>query len=230
MKKMSNKKKATWIINSVMTLSAIALVAIVHYIKAKYNLPTLVLYACSMPVLIGGFILFSKWLENSKWKDTIEEMEKEAEKEEPTKPKHIPGSFGLILLAIICLGFSIDNGIDLMAGIFSNAYEPENFLKVIVPDCIGVFTLLACSVIISIIAYNVIKKKIFTSANAKLIYSIGAIVIVSVIIQNHYWETTTMMPNDTVGLIFALFGAFIVFFGRVFAIGVKMKEEQDLTI
>ena len=77
MKKMSNKKKATWIINSVMTLSAIALVAIVHYIKAKYNLPTLVLYACSMPVIIGGFILFSKWLENSKWKDTIEEMEKE---------------------------------------------------------------------------------------------------------------------------------------------------------
>ena len=74
------------------------------------------------------------------------------------------------------------------------------------------------------------KKKIFTSANAKLIYSIGTIVIVSVIIQNHYWETTTMMPNDTVGMIFALFGAFIVFFGRVFAIGVKMKEEQDLTI
>jgi hypothetical protein len=142
MKKMSPKKKVTWIINSVMTLSAIALVVIVHYIKAKYNLPTLVLYACSMPVQIGGFILFSKWLENSKWKDTVEEMEKEAEEEEePTKPKHIPGSFGLILLAIICLGFSIDNGIDLTAGIFSNAYEPEQFLKVIVPDCIGVFTI-----------------------------------------------------------------------------------------
>jgi membrane protein YdbS with pleckstrin-like domain len=230
MKNMNPKKKVTWIINSVMILSAIAIVATAHYIKTKYNMPTLVLYACSIPVLIGGFILFSKWLENSKWKDTIEEMEKEAEEEEPTKPKHIPGSFGLILLAIICLGFSIDNGIDLTAGIFSNAYEPEQFLKVIVPDCIGVFTILTCSVIIAIIAYNVMKKKIFTSVNARLIYSIGAIVIVSVIIQTHYWETTTMMPNDTVGMIFALFGAFIVFFGRVFAIGVKIKEEQDLTI
>ena len=229
MKNMDPKKKVTWIINSVMTLSVIALVAIVHYIKAKYNLPTLVLYACCMPILIGGIILLSKWLERSKWKDTVEEMNKKCEKEEE-KSKPIPGSFGLILLAIICLGFSIGNGIDLTTGIFSNAYEPEHFLKVIVPDCIGVSTLLACSAIISLIAYNVMKKKIFTSANAKLIYSIGAIVIVSVIIQNHYWETTTMMPNDTVGMIFALFGAFIVFFGRVFAIGVKMKEEQDLTI
>ena len=89
MKKMSPKKKVTWIINSVMTLSAIALVVIVHYIKAKYNLPTLVLYACSMPVQIGGFILFSKWLENSKWKDTVEEMGKEAEEEE-AKSKPTP--------------------------------------------------------------------------------------------------------------------------------------------
>ena len=229
MKKMNSEKKVNWIIHTVMILMAIALIVLNHYIKVIFDIPVPIIYMCTLPLFIGGIILLSKWLERSKWKDTVEEMNKKCEKEEE-KSKPIPGSFGLILLAIICLGFSIGNGIDLVGGIFSNAYEPEHFLKVIVPDCIGVFTLLACSVIISIIAYNVMKKKIFTSVNAKLIYSIGAIVIVSVIIQNHYWETTTMIPNDTVGLIFALFGLFIVFFGRVFAIGVKMKEEQDLTI
>ena len=229
MKKMNSEKKVNWIIHTVMILMAIALIVLNHYIKVIFDIPVPIIYMCTLPLFIGGIILLSKWLERSKWKDTVEEMNKKCEKEEE-KSKSIPGIFGLILFAILCLGFSIGNGIDLVGGIFSNVHEPEHFLKVIAPDCIGVFTLLACSVIISIIAYNVMKKKIFTSVNAKLIYSIGAIVIVSVIIQNHYWETTTMIPNDTVGLIFALFGLFIVFFGRVFAIGVKMKEEQDLTI
>ena len=229
MKKMSNKKKVTWIINSVMVLSAIALVIIVNYIKAKYNLPALVLYACSMPVLIGGFIFFSKWLENSKWKKTIEEMEKE-EKEEKAKSKPTPGIFSLVLIAIICLGYSISNVTNITEGIFSNTYEAEHFWKVVVPDLMGILTLLACSILIAIMAYNVKKKKIFTCTNARLIYSIGAIIIFSVVIQNHYWETTTMLPNSTVAMNFALFGAFIVFFGRVFDIGVQMKEEQDLTI
>ena len=39
-----------------------------------------------------------------------------------------------------------------------------------------------------------------------------------------------MLPNNTVAMNFSLFGVFIIFFGRVFDIGVKMKEEQDLTI
>ena len=229
MKKMSPKKKVTWIINSVTILSAIALVAIVHYIKAQYNLPTLVLYACCMPVLIGGFILFSKWLENSKWKDTVEEMEKEAEEEE-AKSKPTPNIFSLVVIAIICLGYSIFNVMDITEGIFSNAYEAEHFWKVIVPDFIGILTLLACSILIAIMSYNVMKKKIFTSTNARLIYSIGGIIIFSAIIQNHYWETTSMIPNDTVALYYGLFGVFIIFFGRIFSIGVKIKEEQDLTI
>ena len=229
MKKMSPKKKVTWIINSVMTLSAIALVVIVHYIKARYNLPTLVLYACSMPVLIGGFILFSKWLENSKWKNTIEEMEKEAEEEE-AKSKPTPGIFSLVFIAIICLGYSIFNVIDITEGIFSNTYEAEHFWKVVVPDFLGILTLLACSILIAIIAYNVKKKKIFTRTNARLIYAIGSIVIFSIVIQNHYWETTTMIPNDSVALNYSLLGVFIFFFGKVFDIGVKMKKEQDLTI
>lgn len=229
MKKITPEKKVTWIINVVMILLAIALVALVHYTKTKFNLPTIVLYIAYMPLFIGATILFSKWLEKSKWKDTVEEMEKECEKEE-AKPKPVPGIWWLILLVIICLGFSICNGVNIIEEIISNHHGHEHFFKVIVPDFIGILTLLVCSILIAIIAYNVYKKKIFIYTNAKLIYSIGAIVIFSILIQNHYWEATTMLPNDTVSMIFSLFGVFIIFFGRVFHIGVKIKEEQDLTI
>lgn len=229
MKKMTLKKKLTWLIHIVLILMSIALFVLIFYIRTKYNLPTFVIYAGVLPLFIGGLILLSKWLENSQWKDTLEEMEKEAEKEE-TKSKPAPGVFTIILIAIICLGYSIFNVIKMTEGIISNLYEPEHFLKVIVPDFISILTLLACSILISMIAYNVKKKKIFINTNAKLIYSIGAIVIFSVIVQNHYWETTTMLPNDTVALHYSLLGVFIVFFGKVFGIGVKMKEEQDLTI
>ena len=86
-------------------------------------------------------------------------MEKEAEKEE-TKSKPIPGIYGLILFVIICLGYSVCNAIDITEGIISSTYGQEHFLKVVIPDCINILTLLTCSILIAIIAYNVIKKKI----------------------------------------------------------------------
>ena len=53
MKKMTPEKKVTWIIHTVTVLMVIVLVALVHYTKAKYDLPTVVLYACYMPLFIG---------------------------------------------------------------------------------------------------------------------------------------------------------------------------------
>ena len=112
----------------------------------------------------------------------IEEYEEEKE----AKSKPTPGIFSLIFIAIICLGYSISNVMDITEGIFSNIYEAEHFFKVIVPDLMGILTLLVCSILIAIMAYNVKKKKIFTRTNAILIYAIGAIIIFSVVIQNHY--------------------------------------------
>lgn len=229
MKNLTPKKKVMRIIHIAMWIFLIPLVALQFYVCKRFNIPVIIGFICILPIFWGFVVLLSKWLEKSKWKDTIEEMEKDNEKEE-AKPKPITGIFGLILLSIICLGYSVCNGIETLEGIFSNHYESEYLIKIIVPDCIGILTLLACSILVVIIAYNVYKKRIFTRTNARLIYSIGAILIFSIIIQNHYWETTTMLPNDTVALNFSLFGAFIIFFGRVFHIGVRIKEEQDLTI
>ena len=229
MKKMTSEKKVTWGFNSIAVLMTLALIVTVHYVQAAFGLPTLVLYACFMPFLIGGLTLIYKLMKKTKWKDTIEKMDKKAEIEE-VKSKPIPGIFGLALFVIICVGHSISSGISVIEEILLSNYEQVYLINELLPNCVGISTLLICSVLIAIIAYNVYKRNIFTYTNAKLIYSIGAIIILSVIIQNHYWDVTTMIPNDTVAINFGLLGVFILFFGRVFNIGAKIKEEQDLTI
>ena len=80
------------------------------------------------------------------------------------------------------------------------------------------------------IAYNVYKKNVFVRSNARLISAIGMILLFSVAIQRYYWDATPMLPNDTVAINFGLLAVFILFFGRIFSIGVKMQKEQDLTI
>ena len=228
---MTPEKKVTWIINGATILMAVILVGVVNYLKTILDLPTIILYACLMPLVIGGQIILSKWLVKSKWKDTLEEMEKKCEEEE-AKSKPRPNIIGLAMFVVICLGYSISAGCGVIEDFITtqNHYDQAHFYEVIVPNCISILTLLACSILIAIITYNVYRKNIFTYTNSRLIYGIGVILIFSIIIQNHYWETTPMLPNATVAINFSLLGIFIFFFGKLFSIGVKMKEEQDLTI
>ena len=100
----------------------------------------------------------------------------------------------------------------------------------VAPNIVSVVTLFSCSVLIAMIAYNVYKKNVFVRSNARLISAIGMILLFSVAIQRYYWDATPMLPNDTVAINFGLLAVFILFFGRIFGIGVKMQEEQDLTI
>ena len=229
MKKMTPEKKVRWIIFAAMTLMVVALITIVHYFKTLLNLPPVFLCACFVPFFAWGLNLFYKWLKKSKWKDTVDEIEKKYAVEN-AKSKPMPRIVGIAVIAIVCLGYSISLASGVIEDIVSNSYEQKCFLEMMLPNIISILTLLSCSMLITIIAYNVYRKKVFEYVNARLIYSIGLILIFSVIIQRHYWETTTMLPNDTVAINFSLIGIFILFLGRVFSIGVKIQEEQDLTI
>ena len=226
---MSPEKKVKWIIIAVMSLMIMALITIVSYLKTLFNLPTIIFFACFAPLFAYGIILFSKLLKKSKWSDVVEDMEKKCVAE-AAESKQKPRIIDLAIIVIVSLGYSISLGYGIIEGLVSNQYGQKCFLEVILPNIISILTLLSCSVLIAIIAYNVYKKKVFEYKNARLIYSIGFILIFSVIIQRYYWETTTMLPNDTVAINFCLIGIFILFFGKIFSIGVKMQEEQDLTI
>ncbi len=67
-------------------------------------------------------------------------------------------------------------------------------------------------------------------ANANLIYYIGLIIEFNGILQailNEFAPVTN--PRQTY-MIYILIGVFIIFIGYLFQIGIRMKEEQELTI
>ena len=227
--KMTPEKKVACIIATAMILMVVVFIAAVHYLKTLFNLPTLVLFACCVPILVLGQNFLSKWLLKSKWKETVLEMEKKCVAENAkSKPK--ARMVGLAIIAILSLWYSLSLGSGVVEDIVSNQCEQGYFSEVVAPNIVSVVTLFSCSVLIAVIAYNVYKKKVFDRSNARLIYGIGMILIFSVTIQRYYWEATPMIPNDTVAINFGLLAVFILFFGRIFSIGVKMQEEQDLTI
>lgn len=230
MSKLTPEKKITWIIRIAIIAFFIPLSALQAYVCKKYNIPYLIGFLCIIPIFWGFMVLLNKWLEKSKWKDTLEKMEEEIEKkEERNIPQAKPGIFSIALMSLILLACSIDYGIEIVKNIIANYTQGVNYREIL-PDVINVLTLMICCICIGGIAYNVKKRKLFSHANANLIYTVGWTILFSVIIQEHYWETTTMIPNDSVNNYFYLFSVFILFFGRLFSICVKMKEEQDLTI
>ena len=105
--------------------------------------------------------------------------------------------------------------------------------EIIVNNICECVVLLICSVLISIIAYNAKRKRIFIKANAHLIKAIGIIVSLSgfltSLICNHLFDSSWTLyyyPKYYLMII----GMFIAAIGYIFQIAIKIKEEQDLTI
>jgi hypothetical protein len=230
MKNLTPEKKVTWIIRIAIILFLIPLIALQIYVCKTYNIPGPVGFICIIPIFWGLMALLYKWLEKSKWKETLEKMgQKIEEEEEKNIPRAKPRIFSIALMSLILLIYAIVYGIDIAKDIIANYTQGVNYTEIL-PDVINILTLMICCICIGGIAYNVKKGKLFSYINANLIYTVGWTLFLSVTTQQHYWDTTTMIPNDSVRNYYYLFSIFILFFGRLFSICVKMKEEQDLTI
>ena len=115
--------------------------------------------------------------------------------------------------------------------LWENGLREPNMYSLIsnIGECI---CLLICTVLISIIYYNVRHKRIFIHTNANLIKGIGTVVMFGNLITDfiiikilpEYARYTSMNHFSIV------MGLFIIAIGYVFQEAIKMKEEQDLTI
>ena len=118
-----------------------------------------------------------------------------------------------------------------MSSIFHNitlAYElgkddTDTFIWQMVPERF-------CAALIFKIVYNLKHKRVFIYENARLVQFIGLAVMAYGTFLG-VWKFVS--PVETVAFMhnmFLLLGAFFVLIGSVFKVGIRIKEEQDLTI
>ena len=76
-----------------------------------------------------------------------------------------------------------------------------------------------------------VKEEVFVYQNSSLIQTIGVLIALNGLFQvTLSWVTPEGVPTDTSYRIFVLLGVFIIFMGYLFKMGVRMREEQELTI
>lgn len=212
-------------------LLGVAFVAIVVLLRIRLNLPMAVAFLCVFPFYIKSHVFFVQFLERKGCKLYIDAMVKkeEAEEECELRAGGRPGVWELVIVSILTLVIACYSAGNLLLCIYEE-WKEDISLTTYMPQIVEIFTLLPCALLLLGLSYNVWHRRVFVSANSLLVNGIAFVIILSTLVQVHYWESTPMVPNDTVFLFYMLLGCCIFFFGSLFDIAVRMKNEQDLTV
>lgn len=108
--------------------------------------------------------------------------------------------------------------------------DTDDFLWIMLPQSVTLLAMAVCSILIFCLLRNVKRKEVFTEENSTLIVAIGGIVELNGLLQGFFGTFVSVSNLRQTYLIYILLGVFILFIGCVFKIGVRMKEEQELTI
>ena len=139
------------------------------------------------------------------------------------------------LLIAVLLGFC---AYVFMSSTFHNvtlAYElgkddTDTFIWQMIPESVAMLLMVFCAGLIIKMLYNLKHKRVFIRENVRLVQYLGLAVLIYgafLSIWKHVSpiETVTFMRN-----VFLLLGGFIMLIGSVFKAGIRIKEEQELTI
>jgi len=227
MEKKKLKRIITWSTILVQTL----LFAIGLVVRHIYDVPWVIIALFYVPLLVLSLALLSKYFSKGKWKDTMDELEREAEEEEKREEEktQIPKIGLMWLVVFVSLFITVGDTIDISGRIILHNQGGSSVAELL-PELLGVLTIAICTVFIAIILFNVRRNRIFDQTNARMVYGVGATLIISTVTQVEVWDSTVMVPNSTVSIYFSLLGMFIIFLGKLFEIAVKIKKENDMTV
>lgn len=223
-------KKIMKIINTFSAVLIIVLILTVIILRIKTDIFPPLLYGCMGAIFLGGLWGFQKFLENSSLKQEFEEANRECEKVESKKTSagEKPDFFSLAVIAILGFIFAVSETVDIVNTMVAD-YSKGLSMQVHLPRFAESLTLLVCCTFIAVILFNVSKRRIFDRRNSICIYGVGVTIIFSCLLQNHLCGDI-IMTDSNAGVFYSLLGFFIIFFGGLYDIAVKMKQEQDLTI
>ncbi len=108
--------------------------------------------------------------------------------------------------------------------------DTDTFIWLMIPESVAMLLMVFCSALIFKILFNLKHKRVFIRENARLVQFIGLAVMAYGTFLG-LWKFVS--PVETIAFMhnmFLLLGAFFVLIGSVFKAGIRIKEEQDLTI
>ncbi len=126
-----------------------------------------------------------------------------------------------------------------MGSVFRNimlAYElgkddTDTFIWHMVPQSVAMLLMMFCAGLIIKMLYNLKHKSVFVHENVRLVQYLGLAVMVYGVFLG-IWKHVSPV-EETIAFMrdaFLLLGGFILLIGSVFKAGIRIKEEQDLTI
>ena len=126
-----------------------------------------------------------------------------------------------------------------MGSVFRNimlAYElgkddTDTFIWHMVPQSVAMLLMMFCAGHIIKMLYNLKHKSVFVRENVRLVQYLGLAVMVYGAFLG-IWKHVSPV-EETIAFMrdaFLLLGGFILLIGSVFKAGIRIKEEQDLTI
>lgn len=224
-------KKIMRMLNVFAFLWATVLLAIVIYLRFTSEISPILIYLGMGIVYPIGFYVLQKVLEHSRWSAALEEANRECEEEEARKPasKEKPDMTSLTIMAVIVFICAIGdtwNIVSTIAADYSKGFPVQKYL----PQCADMLTIILCCVFIAVIIYNVSKGRVFDNRNTFCISAVGFVVLLNALLQSYEILGTNVNLDFRHQMPYMLFGMFILFFGQLFGIAVKMKKEQELTI
>ena len=135
----------------------------------------------------------------------------------------------LIIMCVSCLLFVFFRNLNLCYDLGKD--DTDNLIVKLLPENVTLLAMAVCSVLIYLMLRNVKKGQVFTKRNSDLIMSIGLTLECNSILQMTFNTfLSDAMGGNTTPMIYLLLGVFFLFIACLFKVGIRMKEEQDLTI
>lgn len=135
---------------------------------------------------------------------------------------------GICVFTIICSAYSF-------MSIHTLCYELGKdttgiFIWTIIIESIRLYAMIFISILFCVMAYNAKRGIVFDRRNARILNATGWSTLIAASATAVIYRFSPLPFSMTDIMLLVLLGVFMNFIAMLFEIGIRMKEEQDLTI
>lgn len=134
----------------------------------------------------------------------------------------------ICLFTIICAGYSFLSLINLCYDLGKD--NTDTFIWLVAIEGIRLYAMAFISILFCVMAYNAKKGIVFHRRNGKILNATGWSTLIAASLTAIIMRFSPLPFSLTDVMLLVLLGLFMKFIAMLFEIGIRMREEQDLTI